>query len=83
MNRFNKNQENNATVQHAFDKIILQDNEKLSAEDEAYENINSEIDENYLYKIDNMSLYEKKEWRKRAFESELEYIYDTKRHNSM
>ena len=66
-----------------MDEIILQKNIKLSVEEKARKNIDSEVDENYLYNIDNISLDEKKELRKRAFESEIENIYDTKSHNSM
>ena len=61
MKKFNINQENNAMVQHAVDEIILRDNNKLSAEYEAHENINDEINEDNLYEIDNMSIEENKE----------------------
>ena len=47
---------------------------KVSAEAEAYGNIESELNYNVIYHIENMSLddkKEKKEWRKRVFESEL------------
>ena len=47
-------------VQHAVDEVILQENKILSAEDEAHENINSEIYENYIYEMNNMSLEETK-----------------------
>ena len=47
-------------------------------------NTEGEIDEKYLHEIDKLSLDRNyKEWRKRAFESELENMYDTKRLNSM
>ena len=39
---------------------ILQENKKLSAEDESHENIGSEIYENDIYEIYNMSIYENK-----------------------
>ena len=58
----------------------------MSSEDEAHDNINSETNQDNIYGINNMSLdekKEKKEWRKREFESELEYIYDTKNQNGM
>ena len=35
-------------VQHAVDKIILQEKEKLSLKDETNENIDSEVDEDEL-----------------------------------
>ena len=38
-NKFNINQENNAIFNHAVDEIILQENNKVSAEAEAHENI--------------------------------------------
>ena len=82
-NKFSRQQENSAIVQHAFDEIILQEKNKLSAEDESQENIDSEIDDNDLYDIDNMILDEKKEWRKCAFERKLKNIYDIKIHNVM
>ena len=76
---FGRQKENNAIVQHTMYEIILQQIKKLSAEAEAKYNIGSEIDENDLYEIDNMSLDKNKEnaeWRKYAFESELENKYD-------
>ena len=39
-----------------MDDIILQYKNKVSAEYESHGNIDSEIDENGLYEIDNMSL---------------------------
>ena len=74
-NKFNIQQENNTIVNNTVDEIILQENNKLSAEAESHKNIDSEIDENDLYLIDNMSLDENKEKTeldKRAFESKLE-----------
>ena len=38
-NKFSRDKENNAIVQHAVDEIILQENNIFSAEDEALENI--------------------------------------------
>ena len=61
-------------VHHACDEIILQKNLKMSAEDDAHENIDSKVDKNNLYDIYNISIDEKKvkkELRKHAFESEL------------
>ena len=60
MNKFNRKQEKNAMDQHAVYQIILKKKNKLSAEDEAHNNVDSEIDEDGLYEIDNMSLHEKK-----------------------
>ena len=71
MKKFNIKQDNNDMVKHAVDEIILQENNKLSADDEAYENIDSEIYEYDLYEIYDMSLVknkQKKQLRKRAFE---------------
>ena len=42
--KFSRQQENNAIVQHSVDKIILQDNEELSVEDETHEYNDSEMD---------------------------------------
>ena len=56
---FNIQQDNNDIVNHAEDKILLQENNKVSAEEEAHENIESELDEDDLYNIDKMSLDEK------------------------
>ena len=61
MNKFNRNHENNTMVQHAVDEIILQEKNKLSAENESHENIYYEADEDDLYDIDNTSLEKNKE----------------------
>ena len=58
---FNRQQENNDIVNYAWDEIILQENDKVSDESEAHETIESDIDENNLYKIENMSIDYKKE----------------------
>ena len=60
-NKFIRQKDYNAIVQYEIDEIILQENNKLSAEYEAQEKINHEIDENDLYEIDTMSLDEYKE----------------------
>ena len=60
LRKINRHQENNDVVQHVVNYIIFQQNKKLSVEDESHENINSKVDENYLYEIDDMSLDEKK-----------------------
>ena len=78
-NRFNRKQENNAIVNHAVDKIYLQENDKVISKEEAQENIESEFYENDLYQIDNMSLDDKKEnteWGKREFEFKLKITYE-------
>ena len=69
-----------------MDDIILQESNKLSAEYEAHGNIDSEIDKNYIYMIDNMSPGENKEnteWRKRVFERKLENTYEIEIQNGM
>ena len=70
-------------VQHAVDKIILQDKNELSAEDESHCNIYSEINEEDLYDTDNTSLDKNTEWHKREFESELENTCDIKNQNGI
>ena len=59
-NKFNRHQENNYIVDHSVVDILIQENNKVSAKAEAHENIESDIYENYLYQIDNMSLDDKK-----------------------
>ena len=44
-----------------MDEIIQQENNKLGSKDESHGNIYYEIDEKYLYNIDNMIIDEKKE----------------------
>ena len=44
-----------------MDEIISHENNKVSAEEDAHENIESELDRTYLYEIYNMSLDDKKE----------------------
>ena len=48
---FNIQKENNDIVNHAADEILLQENNKLSAESESNENIESDIDENDINQI--------------------------------
>ena len=69
-----------------MDDIILQENNKLSAESVTSENIDSKIDEKNIYRIDNMSHDEKKEkieWCKSTFEKKLENKYEFKIQNGM
>ena len=56
--KFIRKNENNSIVQHSVYDIILQDNKKISVKDETHENINSEVDEEKLYKLDKISLDE-------------------------
>ena len=49
---------------------------------ETHDNIDENVDEDYLYKIDKISL-DYKYWHKRAIESEIKNIYDIKRPNGM
>ena len=56
INKFNRNQQNNAIVNSTVDEILLKEKRKVSAEREAPENIESHFDENEMYQIDNMSL---------------------------
>ena len=69
-------------VQRAVDEIILQKNEKLSVEDKTREKINDEVDEDEIYELDKISLNENK-WRDFAFDSEPNFIYDTKIMNDL
>ena len=62
-------------VQRAVDEIILQKNEKLSVEDKKSKKTNDEFDEDDIYELDKMILYENK-WRNFAFDSEPNIIYD-------
>ena len=41
-------------------EILLNENQKVSAEKEAHENIESNFDESELYQIDNMSIITQK-----------------------
>ena len=43
-----------------MDEILLQENNKVSDESRAHKNIESELDENYIYQIDNTSIDENK-----------------------
>ena len=61
MKKFNRNQEKNYIVHNAVDEIILQKNNTLSVEDKTHDNIDHEIDEDYLYEIENIILDENKE----------------------
>ena len=58
--KFNIHQESNSIFNHSVGEILLKKNNKVSSESEAHENIESDIDENYLYCIDNTGLDENK-----------------------
>ena len=60
LRKIDRQKENNSIVHHTVDDIILKYNKKLSAEDEAHGNIDSLIDEDNLYEIDKITIYEKK-----------------------
>ena len=70
--KFNRQQGNNDIANSAVDKILLQENQKVNADNGAYENIESGFNENKIYQIYNMSLdtKEKLKWSKRAVEYE-------------
>ena len=59
-NNFGSQQENNAIIQHAFDEIIPQQNKKISVKYETHENMNDQVDEDELYKLNKKSLDENK-----------------------
>ena len=60
-NKYTRQQYNNTIVNSSVDEITLQENDKVSAGTEAQEIIESEFDDNNLYRIDSMSLEKKKE----------------------
>ena len=59
-NKYTRQQYNNTIVNIAVDEIILQENNKVSSRTEAQDIIESEFDDNNLYRVDNMSLKEKR-----------------------
>ena len=82
----NRQQYNNAIVNHAVYEIILQENIKVNDGAVAHKNIDHEVYDNDLYEIDNISLDEKKEkieWCRGAFESDLKNKYDIEWHNGI
>ena len=60
INKIKRQQENNAIVNSAMYEILLEEKQKLSAKKGSYENIESDIDGNELYQIDNISLEDTK-----------------------
>ena len=59
-NKFNRQEDNNAIVKHTVYEILQRENNEVSDEEEAHGNVESELDDNDLYQIDNMSLDKKK-----------------------
>ena len=60
MNKFNRQKKKYDVVNHAVYEIILQENNKVSDESESHENIEYDLDGNYLHQIENISLDDKK-----------------------
>ena len=56
INKFNRQQDNNAIVNSAVDEILSHENKKVSAQKGSHENIKPDVDESQLYQIDNKSL---------------------------
>ena len=70
--------ENNPIINDVVDRIILNETQKLSSAREAQGFLEPDYDADDLYKVKRMSLEETKErleWRKCAFECELENSY--------
>ena len=44
-----------------MDEILVQEDNTLSSEEDAHENIEQNFDDNNLYQIDNMNIDDKKE----------------------
>ena len=61
INKFNRQKQNNAIVESAVDKILLQEKNKVIAKEKSYENIGSDFYENELYHIYNIIPDDKKE----------------------
>ena len=55
-NKFNIYKDMNAVVNSAVDEILLQENQKVSADNGSHENTESDFDEKKLYQINNTSL---------------------------
>ena len=58
--KFNRQEDNNAIVNSASDKILMKESKKVSSYIEAQENIESDFYETELYHIENMSFEDKK-----------------------
>ena len=61
INKYTRQKYSNTIVNSTVYEIILQEDNKVSPEIEAQDIIESDFDDNYLYRIDNMSQKEKKE----------------------
>ena len=61
INKFNRQKDKNAIVNHAVDEILLWENNKVGTETEAHEYIESEFNDNDIHHIYNTSLNHKKE----------------------
>ena len=59
-NNFNRQKDSNDNFNHMVDESLLWGNIKVITEDEAQEIIESEVDGNDIYHIDDMILDEKK-----------------------
>ena len=69
--KFNIQQENNAIVNNLVDEILLHETQKVSDAKGAPEFLDSDFDQNNLYRVEKMSLEdtkEKLEWYKHTFE---------------
>ena len=58
--KFNRQQDNNYIAYITVDKILIQENEKVSATKEANRNIESDFYDNKMYRIESMSLQDTK-----------------------
>ena len=58
---FNRHQENNAIINNVVDGILLNETEKGSATSKALQSLDSDYDENNIYRVEKMSLEETKE----------------------
>ena len=56
---FGRHQDNNSIVQHSADEIITAENKTIRVEYETHDNIDDEINEDNMYKLDKMSIDEK------------------------
>ena len=56
INKFNRQQDNNAIVNSEVDELLLKENQKVNDEKEEHENSESDFDESELYQINNISL---------------------------
>ena len=60
MRKFNRQKYNNYIVNNAVDEILLQENNRVSSEEEAHEHVEYEINDNDIYQINNMSIHDNK-----------------------